>query len=226
MPLHVPSGLIHHWIGAVFIPNATVGDVLTVTRDYAHYKDYYKPGVADANTLSLSDFRDRFTIRLENSSVLSNSVLEGTYTSDFVPITDKRWYSVSATTQMREIKNPGRPDEKRFLPDHGNGYIWRLYSTARMQERDGGVILELEAIALSRDIPASLRWIADPIVRRISRESLEKSLNETAQAVHEHIELCGQAHLASDPIIVSGTCSRHADYPGLRYQKLAGNAGR
>jgi hypothetical protein len=48
---------------------------------------------------------------------------------------------------------------------------------------DGGVYIELEAIALSRDIPFSLRWLIDPIFRRISRSSLVISLQQTEDAV-------------------------------------------
>jgi len=57
-PIRVPGGLIHHWISAVFIPNATIDDVLAITRDYSHYKDYFKPGVADAAAIMKSDSRD------------------------------------------------------------------------------------------------------------------------------------------------------------------------
>ena len=35
-PKPVPSGLIHDWIGAAFIPDATLEDVLSVARDYSH----------------------------------------------------------------------------------------------------------------------------------------------------------------------------------------------
>jgi hypothetical protein len=70
----------------------------------------------------------------------------------------------------------------------GNGLIWRLFSLARYVERDGGVYLELEAIGLSRDIPASLRWLVAPIVRRISRGSLSTSLRQTRDAVRFRVE--------------------------------------
>jgi len=50
-------------------------------------------------------------------------------------------------------------------------------STARFEERDGGVYVELEAIALSRDVP--VRWIVNPIVRRVSRNSMLLSLQQT-----------------------------------------------
>lgn len=56
-------------------------------------------------------------------------------------------------------------------------------SASRNFERDGGVYIELEAIGLSRDIPASLRWIVVPIVRRVSRGPLSTSLQQTENAV-------------------------------------------
>ena len=51
-PKGVPSGLIHDWMGAAFIPNATLEDVLSVARDYGHYKEIYKPTVVDSKLLS------------------------------------------------------------------------------------------------------------------------------------------------------------------------------
>ena len=44
---------------------------------------------------------------------------------------------------------------------------------------------ELEAIALSRDIPAAFRLFATPIIRRVSRDSLATSLHQTKVAVDE-----------------------------------------
>jgi hypothetical protein len=76
-----------------------------------------------------------------------------------------------------------------LLAGEGSGVIWRLFSIASYRERDGGVYIELEAIALSRDIPASLRWLAEPIVRRVSRASLSTSLRQTENAVLLHVEL-------------------------------------
>jgi hypothetical protein len=34
------------------------------------------------------------------------------------------------------------------------GLIWRLYSVVRLEERDGGGYMDVEVVALSRDIPA------------------------------------------------------------------------
>ena len=56
-------------------------------------------------------------------------------------------------------------------------------SIARFEQRDAGVYIELEAIAMSREIPAALRFVADPSVRRASRNSLLASLQRTEEAV-------------------------------------------
>ena len=43
IPKKVPVGLIHDWIGAAFIPNAKLYDVLPVIRDYGRYAEIYAP---------------------------------------------------------------------------------------------------------------------------------------------------------------------------------------
>jgi hypothetical protein len=50
-----------------------------------------------------------------------------------------------------------------------------------------GVYVELEAIALSRDIPAAFRVFVTPIVRRVSRDSLATSLHQTKAAVDDSV---------------------------------------
>ena len=49
--------------------------------------------------------------------------------------------------------------------------------------RDGGVYVELEALALTRDIPASLHWLINPVVTRLSRSSVYTTLSQTRQAI-------------------------------------------
>jgi hypothetical protein len=87
------------------------------------------------------------------------------------------------TTRIQEIENYGEPGQHALSEGEGNGFIWRIFSITRFEERDGGVYIELEVIALSRDIPISLRWIVEPIVRRVSITSLTTSLQQTGSAV-------------------------------------------
>lgn len=183
MPHKVPSGLIHDWIGAAFIPNSTLDDVLSVVRDYPHYKDNYKPVVLDSRTISLSPDEDRFSILLLNKSVLSKTALEGDYKSSTVRVDRHRAYGITQSTRIQEIDSYGSPDAKKLPVDEGGGLIWRLYSIARYEERDGGVCVEVEAMVLSREVPFAVRWLVDPIVRRISRSSLTTSIQQTKDAV-------------------------------------------
>ena len=50
-------------------------------------------------------------------------------------------------------------------------------------EVDHGVVLEMETIALSRDVPAAVAWFVNPIVNRFSRSALRTTLSQTREAV-------------------------------------------
>ena len=53
-----------------------------------------------------------------------------------------------------------------------------------MQVNDG-VILQCEAISLTRDIPTGLGWMVGPFVTKIPRESLEFTMTATRAAVEQ-----------------------------------------
>ncbi len=182
-PKPVDSGLIHDWVGAAFFPNAGIKDVLSAARDYGNYKEYYKPTVVDSKLLNSNGPCEKYSMRVVNKEVVAETALDMEYETCYFKIDDQRWYSTTRTTRVQEIRHHGRPDEQELPPDHGSGYVWRLYSVARFEQRDGGTYVEVEAIALSRDIPIALRWVANPIVRRVSRNSMLVSLQQMKEAV-------------------------------------------
>jgi hypothetical protein len=75
-PKRVPSGRIHHWVGAVFIPHATLKGLLQVTRDYVRYKELYEPTVIDSKVIAAGEAKDRFSMRLGNRSLLLKTALD------------------------------------------------------------------------------------------------------------------------------------------------------
>jgi len=165
-PKPVASGLIHDWIGAAFIPGATLQDVLSVVRDYDHYKEFYKPTVIDSKSLDAIGGADKYSMLAVR----------------YVRLDDRHSYSIAYTTRVQEIRHYGRPGEQKLPPNQGSGYIWRICTLAKFEERDGGVYVELEAIALSRDVPVAVRWVVDPIVRSFSKSSLLTSLRQLVAA--------------------------------------------
>jgi len=190
IPKRVPHGLIHDWLGVGFVPDAKIDDILLVVRDYDHYKDIYRPAVIDSMSRGTDGMKDLFSMRLVNKSVVARTALDVECEVSYVRIDDQHWYGISKTTHIREIDKPGTPEERVFPEDQGTGLIWRLSSITRLEERDGGVYAELEAIALSRDIPVAFRVFVTPIVRRVSRDSLAKSLHQTKVAIDD-----SKAHL-------------------------------
>jgi hypothetical protein len=194
IPKHVPSGLIHDWNGQVFIPNATIHDLLPVVRDYNCYKAVYKPAVIDSKTIAAESSpgspvsEDQFHMLLMNKTLIAKTALDIDFRSSYVRLpdvrgSDQRWYSISDSTRIQEIAGYGTDGQHMLPEDEGTGLIWRTYSITRYEERDGGVYIELQAIVLSRDIPFILRYVVSPIVRRVSREALMTSLHQTQEAV-------------------------------------------
>src|SRR5215469_18287197 len=54
LPLHIPDGLIHDWIGAVFILGTTLNETLACVQDYDNHKNVYQPEVMDSRLLTHS----------------------------------------------------------------------------------------------------------------------------------------------------------------------------
>jgi hypothetical protein len=187
IPKKVPSGLIHDWLGVGFVPNVTIQDILKILRDYDRYKDIYKPGVLDSISLGTDGVKDLFSMRLANRSVIAKTALDTNCEASYFRVDDRHWYSISNTTHIQEVDKFGTPGQRTLPEDQGTGLIWRLSSITRLEERDGGVYAELEAIALSRDIPAAFRVFVTPIVRRVSRDSLATSLHQTKVAIDERM---------------------------------------
>lgn len=182
-PMRVPAGLIHHWIGAAYLPNTRLDEVFSVVRDYRRYKDYYNPTVIDSRAVRQTGSEDQFAMVLMNKSLLMKRALDSEYQSSYVRVDARRWYSTSYTTRVQEIEDYGQASEHRLPLNEGSGYIWRLYGVTRFQETDGGVYVEVEGMALSRDIPAAVRFMVDPIVRRVSKGSVMTSIKQTQDAV-------------------------------------------
>lgn len=179
----VPSGLIHDWVGTTFIANFTPSHVLSVLRDYDRYENFYRPTVIHSRTLETGERDDRFSMILMNQALFLKAAFDSDYRCTYVRVSDRRWYSICESTRIQEIENYGVSGQRALREGEGNGFVWRLFAITRLEERDSGVCIELEVLALSRDIPSSLRWIVEPIVRRISRNSLTTSLRQTESAL-------------------------------------------
>ena len=157
----IPGGTISHWRGSAFIPGITLDRLL-------HGLQY--PGtpppqedVVSSHVIARSGDSLRVAIRLVRRAVVTIS-----YDTEHEMVFH-RWTPAMATARSvaTSIEEVGGDD---------HGFLWRLNSYWRYEEHNGGVLVELESLTLSRTIPWLLRPVAAPLVRRVARESMERTL--------------------------------------------------
>jgi hypothetical protein len=179
-----PGGLIHHWIGVVFIPDVKVQDVLGVLQDYDHHAEYYAPDVERSKLESRDGEHFRAFLRFRRHKVIT-VVLDTEHDVHYFRDSESRAHSRSSATRIAQVENAGKSDEREKAPGDDDGFLWRMETWWRMAEGDGGVYVQSEVVSLTRDIPAGLGWMIGPFVTSIPKESLTFTLDATRTAVRK-----------------------------------------
>jgi len=180
--ISTPGALIHHWVGTVFVPGASLRQVLALVQDYDHHAEYYKPEVEKSKTIERAGDDFKVFLRLRRKKIVT-VVLDTEYSVHYHPLDAARAYSDSYSTRISEVMHPDEPNEQARPSGEGEGFLWRLNSYWRFSEANGGVYIQCEAISLTRDIPTGLNWLIAPFVESIPKESLEFTLLATRSAV-------------------------------------------
>ena len=180
--LEVRDGIIHDWIGAVFVPGATIAKTIALAQDYDAHKTLYGPDLQDSKTIRREGDDYDIYLRLLKKKVIT-VVLDTNHHVRYFPLSATRWYSVSHSTRIAEVEDPGESDEREMTPGRDHGFLWRLNSYWRFEQRDNGVYIECEAISLTRSVPLGFGWLVNPIVRTLPRESLTNTLRSMRAAV-------------------------------------------
>ena len=162
----VPHGQIHHWLGGVFLPGATLAQVAAIKQDYDHYKDIYKPDVVDSRLIKRNGDEFEMYLKIFKKQILT-MVYDTYYTVRYYSPEPKKMYLRSYATKINEVDRPAGEDR---------GFLWRLNSYWRLQEADGGVYVECEAVSLSRDVPAFLNYIVGAFIKKFPAESMRNTL--------------------------------------------------
>ncbi len=177
-----PGGMIHHWVGVVFIPGAKLDDVLGVLQDYDHQSTIYTPDVERSKIESHEGDHFRVFLRFRRHKVIT-VVLNTEHDVHYFHDAPGRAHSRSSAVRIAEVENPGKSDEREKQPGNDGGFLWRMETWWRMEERDGGVYVQSEAASLTRDIPTGLGWLVGSFVTSIPKETLVFTLEATRKAV-------------------------------------------
>lgn len=181
-PIGIAEGLIHDIIGAVFVPQGSVQQAVALVQDYENHKNIYKPEVIDSKLISRAGDDFQVYLRLLKKKLIT-VVLDTYHDAHYSWVEPSRALCRSHSTQILEVEHAGTKKEMKTQPDQGYGFLWRLYSYWRFEQKDGGVFIECRAISLTRDIPAALAWAIKPIVRKLPKESLVHTLEATRKAL-------------------------------------------
>jgi hypothetical protein len=194
--IDVPDGMIHHWVGTIFIRGAELSDVVALLKDYDRHASIFSPNVVQSKTLehrtvqatTREDSGDYFRVflRFYMKKVIAVT-LNTEHDARFVTAGRDRVYSALHSTRVAEVENAGTPNERELQPGQGHGFMWRLNTYWRFLERDGGTYIQCESVTLSRDVPFGLGWIIKPFVTEIPMESLSFTLRRTRTALTEGV---------------------------------------
>ena len=178
----VEKGIIHHWIGGVFVPGRSAAGALALLGDFDAYKQIYPASVEESKTLERDGNVSKAHLRLRKHRIVT-VVLNTEYEIEFKRVDEQRWQSRSVSTRIAQVKDPGGPQEHELPVGEDGGYLWRIVTLWRFEEADGGVYMECEVLGLTRGVPYGLGWLIRPIIRSFPRESLAETLLDTRNAL-------------------------------------------
>ena len=176
------GGTINHWRGIVFIPDTALETILAGVRKPPSKEEQQKD-VLESRILSETDDSLRLYLKLVRSKIITV-----TYnTEHFVTYRrhgDAKASSRSIATRIAELGKANTPAEKEKPEGNDSGFLWRLNSYWRYQQVKGGVLVECESLTLSRSVPRLLLPIAKPMIKRIARASMRRTLDKMRDRFH------------------------------------------
>jgi hypothetical protein len=188
----VDGALIHHWRGAAFVLDATPKDMIALLRDFNHSSGHYAPEVVSTRVLTDNGQTATIAVRLKEQRILT-VVLDAEFTVETRLSGNDRGYSASRSTHVWQIDNPGTGEERRRPQGEDDGFLWHLnsyWSFTRASLSDAsrqGLLIECEAVSLTRDVPVGLGWLITPLIADFPRETLEFTLRSTKKALIENV---------------------------------------
>jgi hypothetical protein len=178
----ISDGAIHHWLGAVFIPNSSLDKLIPWLQNYAQYQDYFSD-LEQSRMLSRNGDEFEIFLRMKRSKLGVTAHFNTKHKAAYTRRAPGFVSSVSRSTEIRQVKDVGTASESQYPEGQDSGYLWGLNSYWRFIERDGGVVVECETVGLSRSLGFGLGILnvlslgkVKGIAESIAREALDDTL--------------------------------------------------
>ena len=170
----IDGGLINHWRGTVFVPKVKLDHLLRVLQE-PQSDQHKQEDVLSSRVLARDGDTQKVYLRLRRTKFVT-VVYDTEYDVEYKRLGTDRAYSNSISTKVVEIENAGTKTERALPEGNDHGYMWRLNSYWRYKQVDDGVLVEVESLTLSRDLPAIIGPLIRPIVNSTARESMSRTL--------------------------------------------------
>jgi hypothetical protein len=171
--IDVPSGMVHHWTGAVFVPGATLSHFiqqLRTTPPEQFQQDVLKSAILDQGPDTM-----RMYLRVQRTKIVT-VVYNTEHVIAYQQESPTRVSSTSHATRIAELADPGTPSEHEQPQGEDRGFLWGWNSYWRYEQVDGGVLVECESISVSRSIPPVIRYLVGSVIDGVAKESMERTL--------------------------------------------------
>lgn len=158
----VPGGTIHEWRGSIIIKDMTTTRLVHALQS----RGLPPPAedILDARVLA----RDGDTLRVY-MKITRSAIVTVTYDTEhevrFAQLSPSLATSRSVSTRIQEDGGSDR------------GFLWRLNSYWRYRQQGNDVVVDVLSESLSREVPSLARPIAGPVISRIARESMRRTLD-------------------------------------------------
>ncbi len=181
-PLEIPDGLIHDWVGAIYMPNTSVSKVLAVLQDFDHHAQIY-PEIIRSHVVKRQENEITGYWRVERKQQFVPAVFDIQQDAYYKAVAPGRWICRAYANDIREVQDAGTKKEQDYPPGQGLGLLWRLNAFWSIEARGNGVLAECRTVSLSRSIPSGMGWMIKPFIQNVPRESLTSTLANTRKAI-------------------------------------------
>jgi hypothetical protein len=160
--IDIPGGTIYHSSGSILIRNSTIDRVVRALM----YPGTPPPqeDVLESRVLARTDSTLRVYLKLARSAIVT-VVYDTEHDVTFTRHSPTMATSRSVSRRITECDGGDR------------GFLWRLNSYWRYTQVGSDVRVDLESLSLSRSVPRVARAVARPVIDRIARESLVRTLD-------------------------------------------------
>jgi hypothetical protein len=181
--IDIDDGLIHHWVGTVFLPGTTLARATAFVQNYERYPELFAPMIQRAKVLTRSPEHFDVAMRTWAKNYGVTVVIDADYGVTYRRLSASRLYTRSVATNVFQVESAGASDERRTPGDQARGFLWRLNTYCWFEERSEGTYEQCESVSLTADAPFIVSFIVRQLTNGIPRDTLAFTLGRVREGV-------------------------------------------